>query len=55
MGVEEDDILCHGVLDEELLEIPQTKVGDFGHFCSGGNKDVARLEVAVHHWTPHVV
>ena len=55
MRVEEDDILCHGVLDEELLEIPQTKIGDFGDFCSGCNEDVAWLEVAVHHWASHIV
>ena len=55
MRVEKDHILCHGVLNEELLEIPQPKVGDFGHFCPSSDKDVAWLEVPVHHWTSHVV
>ena len=55
MRVEKDHILCHGVLNEELLEIPQPKVGDFGHFCPSCNKDVAGFEVPVHHWTSHVV
>ena len=31
MGVQKDNVLCHCVLDEELLEIPESKVGDFGN------------------------
>ena len=77
MGVQKDNVLCHCVLDEELLEIPESKVGDFGnlgipmqirlqmkipqakvdfgHLSSSCDQNVARLEVAVHHWTSHVV
>ena len=31
MWVQKDNVLCHRVLDEELLEIPESKVGDFGN------------------------
>ena len=55
MWIQKDNILCHCVLDEELLEVPEPKVGDFRHFCASGDKNVAGLEVAVHHWTSHVV
>ena len=55
MGVQENSILCHGVLDKELLEIPESKICDFRHFFFRSHKNIAGLEVAMHHGTPHVV
>ena len=55
MGVQENSILCHGVLDKELLEIPESKICDFRHFFFRSHKNIAWLEVAMHHGTPHVV
>ena len=55
MGVQENSILCHGVLDKELLEIPESKICDFRHFFFRSHENIAGLEIAVHHWTPHVV
>ena len=55
MGVQENSILCHGVLDKELLEIPESKICDFRHFLFRSHKNIAGLEVAMHHGTPHVV
>ena len=35
--VEEDDVLRHRVLDEEVLEVPQPEVGDLGSLGVGGH------------------
>ena len=53
--VEEDDVLRHRVLDEEVLEVPQPEVGDLGRLGVGGHQNVAGLEVSVHHGAPQGV
>ena len=55
VGVEEDHVLGHRVLDEVVLEIPQTKVGDLGGFRVGHHQNITWLEVPVDHRTSQVV
>jgi hypothetical protein len=43
------------VFDEELFEVPESEVRDFGFEAFGGNDDVAHLEVAVQQRLTEVV
>ena len=53
--VEEHHVLRHRVLDEEVLEVPETEVGDLGNLAVSNHQHVAGLEVPVHNGAPQIV
>ncbi len=50
-----DTLTRQSIFNEELFEIPETKVGDFWFEGLSRNKDVADLKVAVKYRVPKVV
>ena len=55
MGVKEHHVLRHRVLDEEVLEVPETEVGNLGNPAIGHDQHVTGLKISVDNWMPQVV
>ena len=50
MRIEKNNIFCHGVLDEERLEVPETKVRNFGGFGIGSDQHITGFEISMDKW-----
>ena len=55
VGVEEHHVLSHRVLDEEVLEVPETKVGDFGNPAISNDQHITRFKIPMDNWVTQVV
>ena len=55
MGVKEHHVLRHRVLDEEVLEVPETEVGNLGNPAISHDQHVTGLKISVDNWIPQVV
>ena len=53
--VQEHHVLRHRVLDEEVLEVPETKVGDLGNSAISNDQNIAWLKIPMDNWIPQVV
>ena len=53
--VEEHHVLRHRVLDEEVLEVPETEVGNLGNPAIGHDQHVTGFKISMDNWIPQVV
>ena len=55
MWIEKNNIFCHGVLDEERLEVPETKVCNFWGFGIGSDQNITGFEISMNKWVSQIV
>ena len=55
MRIEKNNIFCHGVLDEERFEVPETKVRNFWGFGIGSDQNITGFEISMNKWVSQIV